>query len=125
MPPRDRGKSAAAKVSRRSRAARGTARGGTRTSAFGVSARESHDASEFYDSALYRGLPKESDVGEAHEFPEELRNRIICQDARKMEQVPDNSVQLMVTSPPYNANKQYDENLNLETYLGLLRDVFS
>ncbi len=42
-----------------------------------------------------------------------------------MEQVPDNSVQLMVTSPPYNANKQYDENLNLETYLSLLRDVFS
>ena len=122
MPSRDRGKSAATKVSRRSRS---SARGATKTSSFGVSARESHDASEFYDSALYSGLPKESDVGEEQEFPAELRDRVICQDARKMEQVPDNSVQLMVTSPPYNANKQYDENLNLETYLGLLRDVFS
>ena len=32
-------------------------------------------------------------------------------------QVPDNSVQLVVTSPPYNIGKEYETRLRLETYL--------
>ena len=102
--------------------------GSTRTSAFGVSKRESHDASEFYDSAMYRTLPKESEVGEAVELPERFANRVVCQDAREMlvdgERIPDNSVHLMVTSPPYNASKTYDEDLDLSEYLDLLKGVF-
>ncbi|MEM3710400.1 MAG: site-specific DNA-methyltransferase [Nitrososphaerales archaeon] len=31
----------------------------------------------------------------------------------------------MVTSPPYNVGKEYDEDLDLNEYLELLRDVFS
>ena len=102
--------------------------GSTRTSAFGVSKRESHDASEFYDSAMYRTLPKESEVGEAVELPEKFADRVVCQDAREMlvdgERIPDNSVHLMVTSPPYNASKTYDEDLDLSEYLDLLKGVF-
>ncbi|MFW6145147.1 MAG: DNA methyltransferase, partial [Candidatus Natronoplasma sp.] len=30
----------------------------------------------------------------------------------------------MVTSPPYNACKEYDENLTLDEYLSLLKNVF-
>lgn len=41
-----------------------------------------------------------------------------------MGELPDNSVHLMVTSPPYNAGKDYDKNLSLEEYRGLLRRVF-
>jgi len=33
-----------------------------------------------------------------------------------MEELPDNSVHLMVTSPPYNVGKEYDENLTLKEY---------
>jgi site-specific DNA-methyltransferase (adenine-specific) len=41
-----------------------------------------------------------------------------------MSELPDCSVHLMVTSPPYNVGKEYDENLSLEEYLGFLRNVW-
>jgi site-specific DNA-methyltransferase (adenine-specific) len=56
----------------------------------------------------------------------------ICGDARRMDAVADDSVALVVTSPPYFAGKQYEEELDREgvpgsylEYLQLLRDVFS
>lgn len=52
-----------------------------------------------------------------------LWNKIYCQDCRKMTQLKDESVHLMVTSPPYNVTKQYDENLNLKEYLDFIEDV--
>ena len=98
--------------------------GGTKTSSFGVSKRESHDASEFYGSTMYNSLPKESESGEVNQFPENLENRVFCADSRNMHDIPDNSVHLMVTSPPYNASKTYDDDLALSEYLDLLRGVF-
>jgi site-specific DNA-methyltransferase (adenine-specific) len=41
-----------------------------------------------------------------------------------MSELPDYSVHLMVTSPPYNVQKEYDEDLTLEEYLDLLHVVF-
>ncbi len=97
---------------------------GTETSAFGVSKREGHDSSKYYNSRLYENIPKESDVGKSVQFPEDLKNTLLCQDARNMSMIPSNSVHHMVTSPPYNVSKEYDENLTLQEYLSLLRDVF-
>lgn len=97
---------------------------GTQTSAFGVSKREGHDSSKYYNSRLYESIPKETDVGEPVEFPDELKNKLLCQDARDMTMIPSNSVHHMVTSPPYNVSKEYDENLTLQEYLSLLREVF-
>jgi len=54
-------------------------------------------------------------------------NHIICGDARRMEAVPDASVQLVVTSPPYNVAKDYsdhDDDLSLEEYVDLLNAVW-
>ena len=101
-----------------------TKRNGTKTSDFGVSKRESHDATQFYGSAMYRGLPKESDTGDVGVLPDDLHNQVICGDARDMRNIPDNSVHMMVTSPPYNASKTYDDDLALSEYLDLLRGVF-
>jgi site-specific DNA-methyltransferase (adenine-specific) len=42
-----------------------------------------------------------------------------------MEELPDNSVHLMVTSPPYNVGKEYDENLTLNEYREFLKRVWS
>ena len=97
----------------------------TQSSSFGVSNREGHDSSKYYNSRLYENLPKESDVGLPQVFPENLKNQLICQDARNMSQIPSNSVHHMITSPPYNVSKEYDENLSLQEYLSLLREVFS
>lgn len=41
-----------------------------------------------------------------------------------MDELPDNSIHLMVTSPPYNASKEYDEDLSLDEYLALLARVW-
>ena len=42
-----------------------------------------------------------------------------------MAELPDNSVHLMVTSPPYNVGKDYDEDLTLEEYRAFLKRVWA
>lgn len=96
----------------------------TTTSAFGVSKREGHDSSVYYGAKMYDDLVKSRDVGEENEFPPELADVVINGNSKQMP-LPDNCVQLVVTSPPYNASKDYDEDLSLSDYLGLLHDVFA
>ncbi|MDP6869499.1 MAG: site-specific DNA-methyltransferase [Candidatus Poseidoniaceae archaeon] len=96
----------------------------TTTSSFGVSKREGHDSSIYYNSKMYDELVAQKDVGDTKELPEEFNNIVINGDSKKMP-MPDNSIHLVVTSPPYNASKSYDEDLSLSDYLNLLHDVFS
>jgi DNA modification methylase len=49
------------------------------------------------------------------------RHRVILGDARLMEEVPDNSIHLVVTSPPYWILKRYDGGAG-EAQLGHLKD---
>ena len=58
-------------------------------------------------------------------MPEKYINKIILGDAQNMKELPDNSVHLMVTSPPYNVTKEYDQNLSLDEYLTLLKKSFT
>jgi len=101
-------------------------RTGTRTSAFGSPGRVNHDSTPFYASKLYEGLPKE-EITEYVENPisPEFLDKIFCKSSEKMEEIPDNSIHLMVTSPPYNVGKEYDENLTLNEYREFLRKVWS
>jgi site-specific DNA-methyltransferase (adenine-specific) len=57
--------------------------------------------------------------------PAEVLDRLICRSSEAMEELPDDCVALMVTSPPYNVGKDYDVDLSLEEYLGLLKRVLS
>ena len=98
-------------------------RANTVSSAFGVSKRESHDSSRYYSGRMYNELLQETDTGKANPLPLDRENVIICADSRKID-IPDNCVHLMVTSPPYNAAKEYDDDLTLQEYLNLLREVF-
>ena len=100
-------------------------RRGTSTSEFGISKREGHDSSRYYDTNMYRSIQREHDTGEPQHFPDHLRDTLIHGDAQDMSQIPDNSVHLMVTSPPYNVTKEYDDDLTLSEYLELLHNVFS
>src|SRR5471030_2394771 len=99
----------------------------TTTSNFGVSRRESHDASAFYDRFHAPEVSDDTTVL----VPEPVAEPFVCGDARWMTTVADGSVALVVTSPPYFAGKQYEEELEREgvpasylEYLQLLRDVF-
>lgn len=96
----------------------------TTTSSFGVSKREGHDSSVYYSSKMYDDLVSQRDVGDIVEFPSELENIVINGDSKSMP-LPDNCVHLVVTSPPYNASKAYDEDLSLTEYLSMLHDVFA
>ena len=99
----------------------------TATSNFGVGRRESHVADAFY--ARFEA-PELS--AEEHVTPHAAGVTCLCGDARRMDAVADDSVALVVTSPPYFAGKQYEEELDREgvpgsyiEYLALLRDVFA
>ncbi len=100
---------------------------GTATSRFGVSRRESHDASEFYARFRAPEISGDDSVAGPVDIGEPLR----CADARALA-LPDGCVALVVTSPPYFAGKEYEAALgegaipaSYLDYLGMLRDVFA
>lgn len=102
----------------------------TTTSAFGVGRREGHDASGFYG----RFTPPVISDDDTVAAPAGL-DTLWVGDARQMDaygDVADNSVALVVTSPPYFAGKEYETALGIghvpadfAEYLGMLHDVFA
>jgi modification methylase len=102
-------------------------RKGSKTSKFGTNSRISHDSSIYYDSRLYSELPVTNNA--THEpdraFPKDLENKIILGNSEDMKMIPDNSLHLMITSPPYNVSKEYDEDMSLSEYLQFLKNVFT
>ncbi|HUR78361.1 MAG TPA: site-specific DNA-methyltransferase [Acidimicrobiales bacterium] len=104
------------------------ARRGTTTSNFGVGRRENHDATAFYDR--FRGPDVSTDDTVLAPVP--VVEPLVHGDARQMDAVADGSVALVVTSPPYFAGKQYEEELQREgvpgsylEFLTLLTEVFA
>jgi modification methylase len=97
----------------------------TSTSAFGSPGRVSHDASTFYKGQLYAELGTHPDVEYVENtIPGDFLDRICCASSERMVALPENSVHLMVTSPPYNVGKEYDQDLSLEEYLAFLQRVW-
>lgn len=98
---------------------------GTETSSFGTPGRISHDSTKFYNSRLYEGLNNGKKVKYVeNEIPKKYLNKIFCKSSEKMDELPDNSMHLMITSPPYNVSKEYDNDLSLNEYLDLLNSVW-
>jgi site-specific DNA-methyltransferase (adenine-specific) len=98
---------------------------GTQTSSFGSPGRINHDSTSFYSSKLYEGLPMENPVEYIETpIPPQFLDKILSKTSENMEELPDNSIHLMVTSPPYNVGKEYDENLTLEEYRQFLKRVW-
>jgi modification methylase len=101
-------------------------RKGTESSSFGTNGRINHDSSKFYDSKLYKKLENNKKINkETNLFPINLLNRTISGSAENMSMIPDNSLHLMITSPPYNVSKEYDEDLSISEYLVMLKKVFT
>jgi len=100
---------------------------GSKTSSFGTTSRIGHDSSQYYNSRLYEELPGENGnhLSVDNPFPTEQENRIILSSSEDMKEIPDNSLHLMVTSPPYNVTKEYDQDRSLKEYLDFLRKVFT
>jgi site-specific DNA-methyltransferase (adenine-specific) len=103
---------------------------GSKTSKFGTTSRVSHDSSDYYNSKLYSelsGAKNEDGLKPVPDnpFPVQYENKIVLGTSENMQGIPDNSLHLMVTSPPYNVSKEYDEDLSLQEYLQMLGNVFT
>ena len=98
----------------------------TETSDFGVSRREGHDSTKFYSRKLYDKGKDSTNTGTTENtVPTEYADRVLCKSSEKMDELPDSCVHLVVTSPPYNVGKTYDQDLTLAEYRQLLKAVFS
>jgi len=98
---------------------------GTESSAFGTNGRINHDSSKFYNSKLYSELEGKVVTDKAENvLPKKLINKLILGSAENMKEIPNNSIHLMITSPPYNVSKEYDDDLSLKEYLQLLENSF-
>jgi DNA modification methylase len=106
----------------------------TATSSFGASRRESHDASDFYSRTLHDGIatppmlpsqpiPVPSAPPAATPAHDGWLDQLYCQTATDMSMIPEHGVALAFTSPPYNVGKEYDDNMPLDSYLALIREV--
>lgn len=97
----------------------------TQTTNFGSIVRESHSSKKFYSSKLFRDFQIPENIQYRHaDIDEKDLNRLYCKSSESMDEIPDNSVHLMITSPPYNVGKEYDSDLTLDEYLDLLTRVF-
>jgi DNA modification methylase len=96
----------------------------TKTSAFGTPGRISHDSSSFYNSRLYARQKQPSEIEyQEQPIPASCLDQIFHKSSESMTELPDNCIHLMITSPPYNVQKEYDEDMTLREYLNLLRKV--
>jgi len=74
---------------------------------------------------MYNGVMTEIDVSESeNQVPSEYLDRIFCKSCENMEELPNNSIHLVVTSPPYNVMKDYDKNMTLVEYRQFLRNAW-
>jgi DNA modification methylase len=97
----------------------------TKTSSFGTPGRYGHDSSSFYSSKLYSQIAKVEEITYIeNQIASQFINRIISNSSENMAELPDNSIHLMVTSPPYNVGKDYDQDITLEEYLAFLGRVW-
>ena len=98
----------------------------TKTSAFGTNGRTGHDSTAFYQKRLYQDFDvKEQVHSQTHDNAPGQIDVFHHADSRNMYHLPDNSVHLMITSPPYNVGKEYDADLTLSEYVDLLSKVMS
>ena len=97
----------------------------TKTTSFGSVVRQSHNSEKFYNSKLFSDfkIPENIEFIES-EIDEDKLDKIYCKSSENMDEIPDNSIHLIITSPPYNVGKEYDEDLTLDEYLKLLQRVF-
>lgn len=107
----------------------------TTTSSFGVGRREAHDSSRFYARFSTPRISTDANVA----GPPVLGEACIQGDSGNMAEIPDNSVALVITSPPYFVGKEYEEAVvsagsgngerpipsSYEEFLQMLHSVFA
>ncbi len=98
----------------------------TSTRSYGSGKREGHDASSFYNRFAPPQLSDDEHIGQCS-----VPNTLWRCDSRDLSFIEDNSVALVVTSPPYFVGKEYELEVAAGSptsyieYLEMLGDVFA
>ena len=95
----------------------------TSMNGFGGTKRINHNSSAFYNRKLFSEITQT--VDEVGNDIGRYRNKVLCKNSRNLKNIPDSSIHLMVTSPPYNVGKDYDEDFDLDEYFAMLDGVFA
>ena len=95
---------------------------------FGSGNRAGHDSTDFYNRNLYNQSESKTNLKLKAKKDSLVKasaiNQIYMHSSESMAELPDNSVHLMITSPPYNVGKEYDEDLTEQEYRHLLKNVW-
>lgn len=91
---------------------------------FGVSNRVGYNSDKFYDRNIYNQITPPKSDSQENAIPPDKLCKIFSHSSENMFELPNNSVHLMITSPPYNVGKEYDEDLALDEYLSMLKQVW-
>jgi site-specific DNA-methyltransferase (adenine-specific) len=99
----------------------------TKTSSFGVGKREGHDSSAFYHRSIFTAAAEDAALDGIEPVQpafiiDDWMDKIHLGSAERMP-LPDNSVDLAFTSPPYNVGKDYEDDISLEAYLAMIKNV--
>ena len=98
----------------------------TQAKTFGTGDRISHDSSNLYKRKIYQTTKtnvRKKSTQDIYNLPRKV-NVIYNQSSESMTQLPSNSIDLMVTSPPYNVGKDYEEDLSMDNYRAMLQKVW-
>ncbi|MCS7205539.1 MAG: site-specific DNA-methyltransferase [Leptospiraceae bacterium] len=104
----------------------------TSTHSFGSKGRISHNSQSFYSRKIiesfkekyhFENLKENVSVAE-NLIPPFLKNTILNQSSENMKDLPDRSIHLIITSPPYNVGKEYDQDISFDDYRNFLKQVF-
>ncbi|MFX0102479.1 MAG: DNA-methyltransferase [Candidatus Hodarchaeota archaeon] len=77
------------------------------------------DRGDIGKDGIHHGKP----VNTRRKKVQAVLDTIIQEDCRQMDVLPDCSVDLMITSPPYNTTKVYDADLTLNEYMQFIGEV--
>lgn len=103
----------------------------TKTASFGSGNREGHDSSGYYGRNMSTGFldivrlnKQESFLDRTERFIPKIgtkwKNQVYNHTSEDMYHVPNTSIGLVFTSPPYNVGKDYDNDLSVDEYLELI-----
>ncbi|MXV74306.1 site-specific DNA-methyltransferase [Candidatus Poribacteria bacterium] len=97
----------------------------TEMQTFGTTNRIGHNSDGFYKRKMFVNVKSNKSIScEENICPKDVLEKIYNHSSEDMYELPDNSVHLMVTSPPYNVGKDYDDDLTEYEYLDLLYSVW-
>ena len=96
----------------------------TQMRGFGASKRIGHDSSDFYARSMFEPATESDEPYIENAIASEHIDSVFTHSSEQMDELPDSSVHLVITSPPYNVGKDYDENMTFDDYREMLNRVW-